>query len=94
MEVSCHELHRLPRPNYSGGKIAAGPPDWPHAANLTPDPAGHLVKWTEAEFINTLRTAKRPDGTELHAAMPRAFGQMTDMELKALWLFIKTVPAQ
>ena len=88
--LSCTGCHGA---NYSGGKIASGPPDWPPAANLTPDPSGNLSKWSEADFINTLRTAKRPDGTMLHPAMPRAFGQMTDSELKALWLFMKTLPA-
>jgi cytochrome c553 len=86
--ASCTGCHGK---NCAGGKIEIGPPDWPPAANLTP--AGNLGKWTEAEFINTLRTAHRPDGTELSTVMPRAFGQMTDDELKALWLFFKSLPA-
>jgi mono/diheme cytochrome c family protein len=90
LAISCTGCHG---PNLSGGKIAAGPPEWPPAANLTPDPSGRLGKWTEANFLQVLRTAKRPDGTELHPAMPRAFGQMTETELKALWLYIKTLPA-
>jgi mono/diheme cytochrome c family protein len=49
----------------SGGKIAAGDPAWGPAANLTP--SGNLGKWTEAEFIQTLRTGKRPDGIDLKA---------------------------
>jgi hypothetical protein len=35
---------------------------------------------------------KRPDGTELNPVMPRVFGQMDDTELKALWLFFKSLP--
>ncbi len=85
--VGCHG------PNLSGGKIDIGPPDWPHAANLTPHPDGRLAKWTEADFIGALRTGKRPDGTELNPVMPRLFGQMDDVELKALWAFLKTLPA-
>jgi cytochrome c553 len=85
--VGCHG------PNFSGGKIEIGPPSWPHAANLTQHESGRLAKWTEADFVSTLRTAKRPDGTELSGVMPRAFGQMTDVELKALWLFFKSLPA-
>ncbi len=79
--------------NYSGGKIEIGPPDWPQAANLTPHADGRLAKWSEADFVKTLRTAKRPDGTELDPVMPRAFGQMDDTELKALYAFFKTLPA-
>jgi mono/diheme cytochrome c family protein len=85
--IGCHG------PNFSGGKIAAGPPDWPPAANLTPHADGRLAKWSEADFLSTLRTAKRPDGSELNAAMPRAFGKLEESELKALWMFLKTLPA-
>lgn len=80
-------------PNFSGGKIAIGPPDWPPAANLTPHADGSFAKWTQEQFLSTMRTAKRPDGRELNAAMPRAFGHLTDTELKALWTFLKTLPA-
>jgi mono/diheme cytochrome c family protein len=79
--------------NFSGGRIAAGPPGWPPAANLTPHPSGHLAGWSETEFIATLRTGRRPDGTALDPAMPRSFGQMDDVELKAIAAFLRTLPA-
>lgn len=85
--IGCHG------PNFSGGKIAIGPPDWPPAANLTPHAEGRVAKWSEEDFLKTLRTAKRPDGSELNAAMPRAFGKLEESELKALWMFLKTLPA-
>lgn len=78
-------------PNYSGGKIAVGPPDWPPAANLTPHADGQIAQWSEEDFIRTMRTGKRPDGRELNAAMPRAFGKLDEVELKALWAFLKTL---
>lgn len=79
-------------PNFSGGKIAAGPPDWPPAANLTPHAAGRLANWSESDFLNVLRTGKRPDGTEVNPVMPRAFGQLNEVEQKSLWLFLKSLP--
>jgi mono/diheme cytochrome c family protein len=88
--TSCAGCHG---PNFSGGKIDVGPPNWPQAANLTPHESGRLAKWTEADFIGTLRTAKRPDGSALDEVMPRTFGNMNDMELKALWLFFRSLPA-
>jgi mono/diheme cytochrome c family protein len=88
LAVGCTGCHG---PNFSGGKIDVGPPDWPPAANLTP--AGDLAQWTDKEFFAALRTARRPDGRELSIVMPRAFGQMTDEELMAIWLYLKTVPA-
>ena len=84
--VGCHG------PNLSGGKIEIGPPSWPQAANLTPHADGRIAKWTEMDFVNTVRTAKRPDGTELNPVMPRVFGQMNDVELKAIWSYLKTLP--
>jgi mono/diheme cytochrome c family protein len=78
--------------NFSGGKIAIGPPDWPKAANLTPHASGHLANWTEADFLKTIRTCQRPDGTTLDPVMPRIFGQMNDTELKAIWVYLKSLP--
>lgn len=86
--VSCRGCHGS---NYSGGKIDIGPPGWPHAANLTP--AGRLAGWSEADFIATLRTGHRPDGTELSPVMPRNFGKMDDIELKAVFGFLRTLPS-
>lgn len=85
--VGCHG------PNLSGGKIDIGPPDWPAAANLTPHPSGGLGKWSEADFLRAMRERRRPDGSALNPVMPAVFGQMTDIELGALWKYFKTLPA-
>lgn len=85
--IGCHG------PNFSGGKIEIGPPDWPHARNLTPHASGNLANWTEADFVRALREARRPDGSEINPVMPRAFGGMDDTELKALYAFFKSLPA-
>lgn len=78
-------------PGLSGGKIAAGDPAWGPAANLTP--SGNLGKWSEAELVSTLRTGKRPDGVALKEPMPwKTVGRMTDDELHALWLYLRSVP--
>ncbi|MFT3868189.1 MAG: c-type cytochrome [Nibricoccus sp.] len=79
--------------NYSGGPITGAPPDWPAAANLTTHEKAAVANWSETDFINTLRTGRRPNGTEISPVMPRAFGQMNDTELGALWLFLKNLPA-
>ena len=90
LAVGCTACHG---PNLSGGKIDIGPRDWPPAANLTPHASGRLAKWSEADFLAALRTAKRPDGTELSPVMPRAFAKLNDTELKALWAYLRTLPA-
>jgi cytochrome c553 len=88
--ASCMGCHGS---NFSGGKIEVGPPDWPHAANLTTHADSRLPKWTEEDFLKVLRTGKRPDGTELNPVMPRVFGAMDETELKALWAFFRSLPA-
>jgi mono/diheme cytochrome c family protein len=87
LAISCTGCHR---DNFSGGRIAAGPPNWPPAANLTP--SGPLTTWTRADFVAALRTGRRPDGTRIDPVMPAAFGQMTDSELSAIWSFLGTLP--
>ncbi|HEX6748425.1 MAG TPA: c-type cytochrome [Longimicrobium sp.] len=68
-------------------------PDEPPPANLTP--AGELRTWTEQDFFNALRTGKRPNGSAIRAPMPWASsGRMTDDEIRAVWMFIKSMPAK
>jgi mono/diheme cytochrome c family protein len=85
--IGCHG------PGLSGGPIPAAPPDWPQAANLTP--GGEVGQWTEADFFKTIRSGVNPAGKVLDTEMPwPRYGNMTDNDLKALWAFIKTVPAK
>lgn len=84
--AACHNT------DFSGGSHH-GPPDWPNTANITPDPEHGIGNWSEEDFFRAIREGKRPDGTELHPeAMPRTIGKMTDDELKAIWLYLQTVP--
>jgi len=71
-------------------RIPGAPPDWPSSRNLTP--AGDLAKWSEADFLRAMQKGARPDGTKLNPVMPVAFGQMTDVKLKALWTYIQALP--
>lgn len=80
---SCHGE------DLSGGEVH-GPPGTPPTANLTPAGIG---TWTEADFVRALRTGVRPNGKNLHPSMPwRQAGLMTDDELHALWLYVRSVP--
>jgi mono/diheme cytochrome c family protein len=75
----------------SGGKVA-GDPNMPIVANITPHETG-LMGWTEADFFHALRDGKRKDGTDIKPQMPwKVYGQMNDVELKALWAYLQTVP--
>ncbi len=76
----------------SGGKIPGTPPDWKPAANITPAGIGH---YTEEDFFRALREGKRPGNAPIDSLMPFRFTKlMTDDEIRALWLFVKTVPSK
>ena len=87
---TCSGCHN---PHFSGGKIADGPPSWPPAANLTLGPGSAVLGWSEADFIRALRQGTTPAGRAINPVMPRAFGHMSDVELLALWSYLRTVPA-
>ena len=68
-------------------------PEAPPAPNITP--GGELGEWSEADFIQTLRTGKSPhEDHELDPEyMPwQAFSKLSDDELKALWMYLQSVP--
>jgi len=75
----------------SGGKIPGAPPDWGPAANITPTGIG---RWTEADFERALREGRRPDGSAIDSSlMPiRLLRQMDEVELAALYAYLRTVP--
>ncbi len=65
-----------------------------YTANLTPDVNTGLGIWTEDMFIRELRTGKH-FGTSrpLQPPMPwKAFGSMSDEELKAIYAYLRTIP--
>jgi mono/diheme cytochrome c family protein len=73
------------------GAPPMGPPGTPPPANLTA--AGELGQWSKDDFVRALRTGRRPNGTAIDAFMPWALaGQMTDDEMSAVWMYIKSVP--
>ncbi len=85
---ACEGCHN---PKLSGGKMQ-GDPNMPIVANITLDETG-LKSWSEADFIRAMREGKRPDGSDIKKQMPwEAFRKMTDTELKALWLYLQSVP--
>ena len=79
-------------PTLSGGKIPGTPPDWKPAANLTPAGLGH---YTEEDFFRALREGMRPGNVPIDTLMPvKATKQMTDDEIRALWMYLQTVPSK
>jgi mono/diheme cytochrome c family protein len=84
--VDCHG------PNLSGGPMPGAPPSAPPASNITP--GGEISAWSEADFIKAMRTGVNPAGKQLDPFMPYKYlGRLTDDELKAIYFYLKSVPA-
>ena len=62
-------------------------------SNLTPDTATGIGKWTEDDFLRTMRTGINPQGDTLHPFMPwHQMKRMTDGDLRAMYRYLRTVP--
>lgn len=85
---TCTECHGA---NLNGAPF--GPPgEEVPTPNLTP--GGELASWSEEEFFTTLRTGLTPAGHQLNLDMPWPyFGRMSDEELRAVWLYLQSLPA-
>ena len=90
LAVGCSGCHGE---TLSGGPIPGVPPEWPEAANITPDPATGIGRWSRDDFFRALREGMRPDGTELRGEfMPWPnLKQMKDDELEALWMYLSSL---
>lgn len=74
----------------------AGPWGVSYAANLTSDEETGIGAWTEEVFLASIRSGKHLGvGRPILPPMPwPTYGRMTDEDLKAVFAYLKTVPAQ
>jgi hypothetical protein len=79
----------------NGFTAYVGPWGMSFSRNLTPDTATGLGSWTEDMFIKTIREGKHQgEGRPLLPPMPwPMYRQMTDDDLKAVFAYLRTVPA-
>lgn len=86
LAVTCEGCHRS---NMKGGPPLA--PGYPYIVDISS--TGNVGKWTEDQFVNTIRTGNTPEGKQLDPAkMPwSAFKDYSDIELKALFKFLQSM---
>jgi mono/diheme cytochrome c family protein len=96
----CHHCHTpvdgrhrpLPGMDFAGGRTFVIGGALTRASNITPHASG-IAHYSEELFIRVLRTGN-VGGRRLSPVMPwYDLRQMTDRDLKALWAYLKTVPA-
>jgi mono/diheme cytochrome c family protein len=74
----------------------AGPWGISYTRNLTPDKDTGLGAWTEQQFVETIRNGRHQGrGRQILPPMPwPVYRNMTDADLKAIFAYLKTIPAQ
>jgi cytochrome c553 len=77
-----------------GGQVVGGETGAPPSPPIGPNSAAG--KWSEAQFIQTMRTGVTPEGRTLRAQyMPwDAIGTLHDDELRALYMYLHQAPKQ
>ncbi len=76
--TGCH------KPDMKGAPGEGGTPDI--------SSTGQSARWSDEQFFQTLRTGKRPDGTELKAPMPwQMTAAFSDTEMRALRVYLKSI---
>ncbi|MGH7482840.1 MAG: c-type cytochrome [Longimicrobiales bacterium] len=75
---------------FAGGDPPSAFPANP--ANLTADDETGIGRWSEADFIATLRTGVNPQGDTLHPFMPwREYRDMEEADLRAIYRYLRTL---
>lgn len=84
----CKVCHRQ---DLRGGLHPLSLPDEPPPPDLTA--GGPLAQWSERDFVHALRTGVTPDGRHLDPEwMPwPAFARMTDLEMRAIFLYLRSL---
>ena len=71
-----------------------GPWGISYAANLTPDSATGIGAWSEATFMNTIRSGKHlGNGRDILPPMPWPFvAKLTDEDMKSVYTYLMSLP--
>ena len=97
--ADCHTprggIQSNPKMNELFAGDATPPAGFPaNPSNLTPDDDTGIGRWTEADFLRTIRTGVNPAGRKLHPFMPyHQLGRMTDEDLRAIFRYLRALPA-
>lgn len=87
MCLGCHGA------KLNGGKIPGGPPEWPAAANLTPGERTAMARYADAQAFQALfKSGTRPDGTPVQVMPFGSLREMSDIDVQALYLYLKSLP--
>lgn len=92
--VGCHTEEKKDAVPYAGGRALKTPFGTFFGPNITPHREAGIGAWSEADFVRAMRDGRRPDGANLFPAFPYpSFTRMSDGDLKDLWAYLRSLPA-
>jgi mono/diheme cytochrome c family protein len=93
--IACHSADlEDPSAFMSGGKSIPSPFGTFQSTNITPHPTRGIGRWSEADFVRSMREGRSPSGEHYYPAFPyTAYTGMTDRDLSDLYAFLRAVPA-
>lgn len=92
--TGCHTDRDGGGPRLAGGRALKTAFGTFYGPNITPDPKEGIGEWTEEDFVRAIRHGVSPDGSPYYPAFPYpSFTKMTDADVRALWSYLRTVPA-
>lgn len=95
--ADCHTPRTGLLMTWDKSRLFAGTSDPPkgfpaNPANLTPDVETGIGRWSEEDFLRTLRTGVNPEGNSLHPFMPwREVRRMSDEDQRAIYRYLRTL---
>lgn len=91
----CAACHTLPgKPAFSGGVVIDTPFGKLLGANITPDLATGIGRWSFEDFQNVMSNGHGLDGKLLYGAMPyTAYTKVRREDNQAIWAYLRTVEA-
>ena len=91
--AGCHTDTAAGAAPYAGGRLLETPFGNFYGPNITPHPIHGLGKWSESDFRRALREGERPDGAHYYPAFPfPSFTGMTDVDIRDLWAYLRSLP--
>lgn len=89
----CNACHTAPGGEpFAGGRDLATPFGTILSANLTPDGATGIGRWTPDDFYGAMHEGKRPDGTLLYPAFPYpSYTKVTRADSDAIFAYLQQV---
>lgn len=92
--LGCHTEEKKDAAPYAGGRALKTPFGTFYGPNITPHKEAGIGAWSEADFVRAVREGRRPDGANLFPAFPYpSFTRMSDGDLRDLWAYLRSLPA-